>query len=120
MEKFRPILGKIPRHFSMLTPRIFCFTGDGSSEELTWEKFLAECFIPRNFSSEVLCPLQTELFAWMDFPHLNFSNFESRHILNNAKECLHFPKFPKMSGDKFLTQPLATADGPIVTLVNMM
>jgi hypothetical protein len=40
MEKFRPILGKIPRNFSMLTPRIYCFTGDGSSEELTKEKFL--------------------------------------------------------------------------------
>jgi hypothetical protein len=31
----------------MITPRIFCFNGDGSSEE---------CFIPRNFSSEVPCP----------------------------------------------------------------
>jgi hypothetical protein len=39
MEKFRAILGKIPRNFSILTPQIFCFTGDGSSEELTWEKF---------------------------------------------------------------------------------
>jgi hypothetical protein len=37
-EKFRHILGKITRNFSMLTPRIFCFTGDGFSEELTKEK----------------------------------------------------------------------------------
>jgi hypothetical protein len=37
-EKFRPILGKIPRNFSMLTPRIFCFTGDGSSD-IFMEKF---------------------------------------------------------------------------------
>jgi hypothetical protein len=62
MEKFRPILGKIPtytrknpRNFSMLTPRIFCFTEDGSSEELTKEKFLG-MFIPWNFSSVVPCP----------------------------------------------------------------
>jgi hypothetical protein len=34
-EKFRHILGKIPRNFSMLALRILCFTGDGSSEELT-------------------------------------------------------------------------------------
>jgi hypothetical protein len=47
MEKIRPILGKfqlilgkIPRNFSILTPRIFCFTGHGSSEELILEKFL--------------------------------------------------------------------------------
>jgi hypothetical protein len=40
MEKFRHILGKIPRNFSMLTLPIFCFTGDGTSEELTSEKFL--------------------------------------------------------------------------------
>jgi hypothetical protein len=35
MEKFRHILGKIPGNFTMLTPWIFCFTG-----ELTKEKFL--------------------------------------------------------------------------------
>jgi hypothetical protein len=35
METFRHILGKIPRNCSMLTPRIFCFTKDGSTEELT-------------------------------------------------------------------------------------
>jgi hypothetical protein len=40
MEKFQHILGKIPRNFSMLTVKIFCFTGDGSSEKLTQEKFL--------------------------------------------------------------------------------
>jgi hypothetical protein len=34
-EKFRLILGKILRNFSLLTTRIFCFTEDGSSEELT-------------------------------------------------------------------------------------
>jgi hypothetical protein len=39
-EKIRHILGKIPRNFSMLTPRLFCFTGDGFSEELTQKKFL--------------------------------------------------------------------------------
>jgi hypothetical protein len=32
---FRFILEKIPRNFSMLTPRIFCFTGGGTFEELT-------------------------------------------------------------------------------------
>jgi hypothetical protein len=34
-EKYRHILGKIPRNFFMLTPRIPCFIGDGSSEEST-------------------------------------------------------------------------------------
>jgi hypothetical protein len=40
MEKFRHILGKIPMNFSMLTPQIFCFTEDGSSEELTLKNVL--------------------------------------------------------------------------------
>jgi hypothetical protein len=34
-EKFRHILGKIPKNFSKLTLRIFFFIGDESSEELT-------------------------------------------------------------------------------------
>jgi hypothetical protein len=46
IEKFRHVLGKIPRNFSMLTPRIFCFTGDGFSEEVNLGK------IPRSFYSK--------------------------------------------------------------------
>jgi hypothetical protein len=54
IEKFRPILGKIPRKFSMLTPRIFCFTGDGSSEELTEEKFLGVFYFKEFFLGSFL------------------------------------------------------------------
>jgi hypothetical protein len=45
-EIFQPILGKFPRNFSMLTPWIFCFTGDGSSEECYGRKYSSSSSYP--------------------------------------------------------------------------
>jgi hypothetical protein len=60
MEKFRHVFGKIPMNFFMLTPRIFCFTGDGGNLGKIPRSILFQRIFPRNFL------VQTELFAWRD------------------------------------------------------